>query len=163
MDLGFLYTSLKGRISRKTWWLGAIGLIIISIIVGLVMGVVGAAMGLAGSTFGLGLLGLITTAIIIFPYFALTTKRLHDRGRPDILVWIFIAPSVLSPILQMLGISGGITTVEVFGVSQEAFTPNSIGYIFTGAAVIIGLWALVELGFMKGDGGDNIHGPDPLA
>ena len=163
MDFGKLYLSSEGRISRKTWWLGAIGIVILAIVLGMVFGVVGGATGLATSNFGIGLIGLISIAIFFVPYRSLTLKRLHDRNRPENLFWIFIAPSIVSPLLQMLGLSGGMGEVEMFGQTVESYRPNMLGNLVSLASFGIGIWALVELGFLKGDAGDNAHGPDPLA
>jgi len=162
MDFGYLYLSISGRISRKTWWLGVVGLIIMAIILGLVIGVAGGATGLGRSAFGLGLLSLISTLILVFPSYALAMKRLHDRGRPEALALVFIAPSLLAPILQMLGLTGGFGTIEAFGVEAQAYQPNVLGRFMGAVSLLVGLWALFELGIMKGAAGDNAHGPDPL-
>lgn len=162
MDFKFLYGDPRGRISRKTWWLGAIGLIIISIVVNMVLGVVATAFGLSKSAFGIGLMSLIAVAVLFFPYYALTVKRLHDRSRPTVLFWLFFAPSILSSLLMMLGVAGEMGTVHLFGTEAPAFQPNALGQAVTLLSFGVGVWALVELGFMKGQAGDNAYGADPL-
>jgi uncharacterized membrane protein YhaH (DUF805 family) len=36
------------------------------------------------------------------------------------------------------------------------------GLIFSLASLAVSLWALVELGFLRGTAGPNRYGPDPL-
>lgn len=162
MDFGFLYGSAKGRISRKTWWLGAIGLIILIFIVQLVLSALFGVLNLNGTTFGLGLQSLVVLAIFFAPYYALTIKRLHDRSRPTALFWVFFAPSVVNALLTMMGVTGGMRTIEIFGTTAPAFQPNALGGAVSLIVFCVGLWALVELGFLKGDAGANAYGPDPL-
>lgn len=162
MDFKFLYTDPRGRISRKTWWLGAIGLFVIMIVVNLVLGVVATAVGLANSAFGIGLMSLAAVALLFLPYYALTLKRLHDRSRPTMLFWVFYAPSVVYSLLIMLGVAGGMGTVRMFGQEAQAFQPNALGHAVQGISLVVGLWALVELGFLKGQAGENAYGRDPL-
>lgn len=163
MDFKYLYAETRGRISRKVWWLGAIGLAIIAIIVNAILAVAGATTGLSRSTFGLGLIMLISIAVLFWPYYALTLKRLHDRGRPEALFWIFIAPLVLSAALVMMGVTGEMGLAKLFGHSAPAFQPNGLGRSIAVVSAGVKLWALVELGFLKGQSGENAHGPDPLA
>ena len=131
MDFADLYTSPSGRISRKLWWLGVIGLIVITVILSLVIGGVGGAMGLANSAFGVGLLSLVSTLIIIWPAYVLGLKRLHDRSRPEILALLFIAPSVVTPVFQMLGVAGGMEPIQMFGVETVTYKPNAFGHALT--------------------------------
>lgn len=163
MDFKYLYAETKGRISRKAWWLGAIGLVIIAIILKMILGVTAVTIGLSRSTFGLGLITLISIAVLFWPNYALTLKRLHDRGRPEALFWIFIAPSILSAALVMLGVMGDMGLAKLFGHSAPAFQPNALGSMIGVISTAVGIWALVELGFLKGQTGENAHGPDPLA
>ena len=163
MDFGRLYFSADGRISRKVWWLGSIGLTIIAIVIGLVLGFAAGLTGFVNNLFGAGLTELALIALIFIPYRSLTYKRLHDRSRPEALFWAFIGPSIVSPILMLLGLSGSWETMELFGQVAEGFKRNALGEIVSLAVIGVGLWSLVELGILKGDPGDNAHGPDPLA
>lgn len=58
----------------------------------------------------------------------------------------------------MLGLSGNMAEAEIFGQSAPIFEPNIAGKAVAMIAVVIGLWALVELGFRRGQaartGGD---------
>ncbi len=161
MDFVQLYTTTEGRINRKTWWLGVIGMIVMSLIVSVILKVFAGILGLTKSTFGQGLISLALIAILFVPYKALTLKRLHDRSRPEVLFWVFIAPSILSPLLMMLGLSGSTLDMSVLGQDVPMFKPNFLGSLVNLASLVIGIWGLVELGFLKGDQGDNAHGPNP--
>jgi len=163
MDFGFLYAATAGRISRKTWWLGVIGFTIIALVVNLLVSSIGSMAGLASTAFGLGVLTFITLVILFVPYRALTLKRLHDRSRPEILFWAFFAPSALSALLMMIGLTGSMQTMVMFGQTVPAFRPNGFGVLFSVIQLGVGLWALFELGIAKGQAGPNTHGPDPLA
>ena len=160
MDIQRLYLNPSGRIARKAWWLGTIGLVIIAILIQIVIRAAGSAFGLHKSLFGQGLMAL---AAIYVPYYALTLKRLHDRGRPKFLFYLFIGPSVAMALLTMVGLTGAMQEVEIFGQMAVAPKYNLLGKSLNLAGVAVGLWALVELGFLKGQSGPNAHGEDPLA
>ncbi len=49
---------------------------------------------------------------------------------------------------------------DVNGVMMP--TQSSLGMILGLLSLVIGIWALVELGILKGTPGPNQHGPDPL-
>lgn len=161
MDFVQLYTTTNGRINRKTWWLGVIGFVVFAVIIGLFLAIIGGIFGFANSAFGLGLIELVMIGVLFVPYQALTLKRLHDRSRPENLFWIFIAPSILSPVLMILGLSGTMVEGRFWEESAQIYQPNLIGNLLNFASFGIGIWALVELGFLKGDEGDNAHGPNP--
>ncbi len=166
MDFGQLYTSTAGRISRKVWWLGTIGLIIIFFILGIVFGgVLGVVAGpeFGSSAFGEGVLELIFLAIMFVPYRALTVKRLHDRSRPEMLFLVWLAPSVALAVAKVLGVAGSYGPTTMFGVPIEAMQYNLLGKALNVTTLVFGLWSLVELGFLKGETGSNAHGDDPLA
>ncbi len=162
MDFVQLYTNAEGRINRKTWWLGTLGLIVLMFIFGLVFGVVMAVTRLSESSFGVGLSSLVLLAVAVVPYRSLTLKRLHDRSRPEGLFWIFIAPSILLAILTMFGLAGSIGTQTIFGQDVEGFQYNALGGAVNLVSTGVGIWSLVELGFLRGEAGANDHGPDPL-
>jgi uncharacterized membrane protein YhaH (DUF805 family) len=73
---------------------------------------------------------------------ALMIKRLHDRDKSAWWLSLFyLVPLVLQAIGQFLGSAGLI-----------------LDLIATG----IGIWAIIELGFLRGTDGPNKFGPDPL-
>ena len=105
------------------------------------------------------LVSLIVTVIFAYPATAVMVKRLNDRDRPNWLVAVFWAPTILILLAQLLGV--GATMQEIGG--QTVMVPTTIGWIVNLLTLVVGIWALVELGILKGTPGPNRHGPDPLA
>ncbi len=94
-------------------------------------------------------LGQMAAPLLIFliPFiwigFALAVKRLHDRNKSAWWLLIFyLLPSILE------------------GVGKVA---DGVGIAFSFASIGLSIWALVELGFLRGTPGPNDYGPDPLA
>jgi uncharacterized membrane protein YhaH (DUF805 family) len=76
--------------------------------------------------------------------FAVGIKRLHDRNKSGWWILLFyVAPSVLSGIADM---------------SEQPMAAVVLGL----ASLVISIWGLVELGFLRGTVGPNQYGPDPL-
>jgi len=96
---------------------------------------------------------------LIYPSICLYSKRLHDRNKPNMpWLWIFITPSVVYNLASTLGI--GFTNIDVQG--QQVPIPGTLGYILLLIVMVVGIWALVEMGFLRGTPGDNDFGPDPV-
>jgi uncharacterized membrane protein YhaH (DUF805 family) len=132
-----LFTSLEGRIPRKSFWLGLIVLMIVSWILQLILfSVFGVSMmsGMdpsadpaAAAAAAEEAMGKMTLPIIVlfllllWPSICLYAKRWHDRDKSG--WWSLIG---LIPIIG-------------------------------------GLWMLIELGFLRGTEGPNRFCPDPIA
>ena len=136
MDLSSLLFSFTGRLNRAPYWLTSIGSIIAASVVGVV------AFTFAGrSAVAIMLAGLVVL-LLLWVTLALLTKRLHDRNKSAWwLLLFYLAPPILHAIGQSIGSTGFILGLIGFGVS---------------------IWALVELGFLRGTAGSNSYGPDPL-
>jgi uncharacterized membrane protein YhaH (DUF805 family) len=131
-----LFTSLEGRIPRKTFWLGFIVLIIVTWILELILFAIfgvsmmgnmdpnatpeaaAAAAQEAMSKMALPL--IILFLLLLWPSICLYAKRWHDRDKSG--WWSLIG---LIPIIG-------------------------------------GLWMLIELGFLRGTDGPNRFGSDPI-
>lgn len=136
-DWKFLYTVFDGRINRKPYWLGTLGLLVaVMILYGLIFSVLGIA-----SIIPIIILSLAT----LYPSFALIIKRLHDRNKSGWWSLVFYIPSILSNIVNAT-MPGG-TLAMICGL----------------LGLIAAIWLLVEVGFLKGTDGPNDYGPDPLA
>lgn len=155
-----LYTSLDGRIGRKTWWLWSIALgvvvFIVSWIIDTVLGVnlvaidptqspaavAAAANGIVQKSAWVSLAMLI---IFGLPFLALMVKRRHDKDNSGLDVKIFYGLELLMLLVQGLGLGFG-----------------PVGMAFSAVVGIYGIYLLVVLGFLKGTTGSNQYGPDPL-
>ncbi|KFB09022.1 DUF805 domain-containing protein [Nitratireductor basaltis] len=147
-----LFTSFEGRISRKGFWLGFVGMAAISLILG-----AGVLSLLPGGPLQI-LFQIILSAGVVYIWSAVVVKRLHDRGKPA-LPWavIFIAPGVLMQVMSIFRI--GYSPVELAG--SQIMVPGVGATVAMWAATAVALWMVVELGFLKGVPGANAYGPDP--
>jgi uncharacterized membrane protein YhaH (DUF805 family) len=146
MSIGALLWSFEGRINRQPYWLASLATVIaLSALVGFVFSSTGVGVFAGDLTGGLGVALLILAASIPFIWIglALGAKRLHDRNKSAWWLLVFyVLPSVLE---RAAGYVGGAALV--LGLASFA----------------ISIWALVELGFLRGTSGANRYGPDPLA
>jgi uncharacterized membrane protein YhaH (DUF805 family) len=129
-----LYFRADGRITRLQFWLGVLGVAIALVLTILV--IVWAAPPLAIIVFVLWPITILVLCI----------KRLHDRGRSGWWVVVF----VILP--QILG-----------SISDRLTDGSPIWWVLAGTACVLGVWGLIEIGFLRGTDGDNDYGPDPLA
>ena len=150
MRLGYLLTSFEGRINRKPYWLSNIALVVIFMVVAIAIFAVLGARDTDVTDRLANRMALIGLLILLYPSAALLVKRLHDRDRPGILAAVFLGPSLLVGITDALGITG-----------RETW--NALDYLLNGLVLVVTLWVIVELGFMRGTPGPNRYGPDPLA
>ena len=165
-----MFFGFEGRINRAKWWLGSLILGVIAVILYFVLAMIlGSGIDMANLTNmtaesvtslqrKTGIIQLILLAIIGYPLTALMMKRLNDRDRPRQFAWIFWAPTVLSLIALLLGLS--MTIGDIGGVKMLQNT--MIGWIVSILAMAVGIWALIELGVLRGTDGPNANGPDPL-
>ena len=152
MNLKWILTSFEGRMRRRDYWLGFVAMIVLSIVLSIGLSLVlGAELG-----------GILGTLILLYPAAALLTKRMHDREKganPWLLVFLGI------PMLANLMAAGGIgfeAVPSLDGGPGGMLPSNAIGYVVSLAAVVVGLWGLVEFGFLRGTRGPNRFGPDPV-
>ena len=166
MDMS-MFMGFEGRINRAKWWLGAIILAVIGVILSWILAkILGASLiPPEGTTVNPDLVGsyvrklaiaqLIVFIILVYPGLSIMMKRLNDRDRPSWYAYVFLAPSVLSILLGLVGLT--MTTTATGGAG-----PSSLGWIINLLSLAIGIWVLIELGILKGTAGPNQHGPDPL-
>jgi uncharacterized membrane protein YhaH (DUF805 family) len=148
-DLTSLYTSFNGRIDRAAYWFGTIFLVLVALMIFLG---VGALLGVSimAPDFRFRLIGLVLGALVIYASVALMVKRLHDRDRPAWLVGLFLAPSLIKTVTDLIGVTGNPLAFNILDLLLFALT------------VVAEIWAFVELGCLRGTVGTNQHGPDPL-
>ncbi|MCT8268965.1 MULTISPECIES: DUF805 domain-containing protein [Afifella] len=107
MDWKYLYTSFEGRIARKDWWIGVIGLFIISLIATLLFG-------------NDGLIAFLISVFLFLAGIACHVKRFHDRGRSGWWALIILIP-VIGPIWAIvdLGLLEGDQGANSWGPPPE--------------------------------------------
>lgn len=149
VDFNFLYTDFDGRINRKPFWIGVLGL---------------AVAGFVGSVILLWFLPAWLTQIVInltliLPALALMVKRLHDHGNPALpLAAVFILPSFIASLLRLTGL-----TYSAVSLGEVTYVvPNFFGWLINLIVLAIGLYALYYLGIKEGQREANAYGPDPL-
>ncbi len=140
-----LFFSVAGRIPRYRWWIGTLAVSAFLLVVFVLLlaifgaGFVRSANGRA-AVFVLQLVGL-------YSYYCLWGKRFQDRAKPASFALIWIGPQLLSLLLDNLELTGVPSLVE-FALATFNF--------------VVGVWFLVELGFLRGTVGPNRYGPDPV-
>lgn len=178
MDFQYLYTKTDGRISRRTFWIGAIILAVVNIVISLlILPLIGlggpniaaitasttdpaqfsavAAGVIQASAWG----SLVVFLIFAYPAYCLSVKRRHDKNNSGRDVLIYFALAIVMLLVQALGL--GYTITEVQGIPVPV--PSPLFSVIGIAVGIFGLYMLVVLGFLKGTDGTNNYGPDPLA
>lgn len=148
-----LFTSCEGRISRKSFWLGLLGIFAASVVAILVL-------GLMFSLTGRPLVhaSMAVSFILLWPMFAIAVKRLHDRDKAAMpWVAIFFGPSFLANMMRDFEVDYSVITLA----GEQAFYPGKFAMTITVISLITGIWALIELGILKGSTGENSFGPDP--
>ena len=150
-----LFTTTTGRISRKQWWIGVIVLAVAAIILAFVFGL----LGLGATTSSAGWGTFIANLLLLYPSYCLSIKRRQDRDNNGLDLKILIGLSVLSNLIQALGI--GITTTDI-GNGMMMPTPAPWLSIALLVLAAFGIYLLVQLGFLKGTNGSNSYGADPV-
>ena len=140
MDWAYLLNSFHGRISRQTFWIGMLVVIVANFLACYVAERIGGDRPSA-----------IVDLAFTYPEFAVALKRAHDRDLPVWLLWIFFGAGAVLDLFTVLGLAG----------TDEA--PSMLSLAIAVPFAVFGLALLVELGFRRGTAGPNQYGPDPLA
>ncbi|MGD8173587.1 DUF805 domain-containing protein [Vibrio sp. TRT 21S02] len=141
MSIKELLFSFQGRIGRKTYWTWNVAYYVL--IVGFTIG-----MNTLWPSFAHIVLPVFLILVLI-PDLAITAKRWHDRNKSS--WWLLLnIPLVI-----------GRMTIPVAGPGQPAAQPDSLQVLSSAAALICGVWILIECGFLKGNDGENRYGPAP--
>jgi uncharacterized membrane protein YhaH (DUF805 family) len=165
MSILHQYFGFSGRINRGRFWLLSILLIVFSILAWVVAFLVALFILGVNVTDGSGLdqpdklvqmildyavafIVLLGVAIAIWvSWFAIGVKRLHDRDKSGWWIVVFyILPWILG---------GAANTVDKQGNDTLTLILSLIG-------LLLMLWGIVVLGFLRGTRGPNRFGPDPL-
>lgn len=134
VDWKYLFTSFDGRINRAKYWLAA------AVVVAAWLLVLAVAYSILPEAPAMAIMAIAFIAVIYFSV-AVGAKRLHDRDKSAWwLAFFYGAPPVLE------GIGSAIGGMMLFSLAGFA----------------ISIWALVELGILRGTDAPNAYGPDPL-
>jgi uncharacterized membrane protein YhaH (DUF805 family) len=147
MDLAALFLSPKGRIARKTFWIGVGALIVWGIVVFVVLWTL-LGPSLVQNFLG-RLVGFPFTLLTIYFAYNLAAKRLNDRDRP-----IVYAKAAA-------GLMAVKSLTDVLRITGDPRAQNFLDNLFLLAGTGIALWFFIELGLMRGTIGPNAHGEDP--
>ncbi|MFA0415006.1 DUF805 domain-containing protein [Vibrio renipiscarius] len=140
MSIKELLFSFQGRIGRKVYWIW--NAVYYILILGFSMGV---------NQIFPAYSHLILPVFLVFvliPDLAITAKRWHDRGKSN--WWLLLNIPVII----------GRMTVPANDPSQLAQS-TTLQMVSSLAALVCGMWILVECGFLKGEDGDNSYGAEP--
>jgi uncharacterized membrane protein YhaH (DUF805 family) len=172
-----LYTSTEGRISRKTWWLAAIGLAVVNLIISmLIFPLIGLGMPNAQAILSAGDAAAVTSLVMgamqtsgwaslilflvfAYPIYCISVKRRHDKDNNGMDVIGYLVLTVLMLLVQALGMAFSVTDVGGTPVPMPSMIFSVLGFI----ALVYAIYMLVVLGFLRGTAGPNQYGPDPLA
>jgi uncharacterized membrane protein YhaH (DUF805 family) len=154
MGLGHLYTSFDGRINRRSYWIGTIILAAVNLMIAFVVGRL-LGVSITAPDFRFKLVSLVFAVLFLYPAAALMVKRLHDRDRPAWLAALFLAPTLIKSVIALIGTTGNQSNPSTLDVLVSSI----LAIVFA----IVGIWAFVELGCLRGSVGTNQYGPDPLS
>ena len=175
-NLVALFTSTEGRISRKSWWLGVVILIVVNIVISfLILPIFGMSMmpNLGALTEGdpaaisqlateamqrSAWVGLIMFIIFAYPSYALSVKRRHDRDNNGLDLLVYMGATALLLLIQALGLGMETMTIGEITMPTPAMWLNLLNLAFG----IYAIYLLVVLGFLRGTAGANQYGADPL-
>jgi uncharacterized membrane protein YhaH (DUF805 family) len=137
MDWGNYLFSFEGRINRAKYWL----FVLISLIAMAVAFALLFALGFSVAGF---IVAGIIYLVLLYCGLAVGAKRLHDRNKSGWWLLVFyLLPNVLSGT----------------GAASQSPGLNAITGLVSFGILI---WAIVELGCLRGTIGPNQYGPDPL-
>jgi uncharacterized membrane protein YhaH (DUF805 family) len=142
MDWKTLLFTFDGRINRAKFWLGVLFIVLLNIATVIVFAILSAAAGENSGLYIGGFVAFIPFVIATIMTFAIVIKRLHDREKSGWWSLVFIV------LLNVLSVAGAAL--------------GGIGAVLSLASLAILIWALVELGCLKGTTGPNTYGPDLL-
>ena len=162
MGLASFYLSMRGRIGRRAWWLGNIGLLVVGWVVQAgVLTLMGIDPRLAldpaapqGVDTAIAWVGGSVWVLLLWPQLALGVKRRHDRGSRgfDVVAWV-----VLTGLVQ-LALGLGIHLPTTTGAASE---PGVAAFYFLVVFGLASISMLVILGVLKGTARGSRFGPPP--
>jgi uncharacterized membrane protein YhaH (DUF805 family) len=146
-ERGSTVFQLQGPYQAAKYWLG----ILIYVIIALLMATLGFA---AGESTAFQALNFIVSVAMFIGGIALGAKRLHDRDKSAWwLLLFYVVPSALFGIGALM---------FFYGIGAEAAGGVIGGVVAYTLGLVFLLWAIIEIGCLRGTVGPNRFGPDPL-
>ncbi len=152
----FLF-GFEGRIPRSHYWGGTLLLTVLAVVIIFATVFLFLDEDVPFSESSLIRINALIGMCLLYPVSALMIKRLKDRDRPLWLVALFLTPYALILLGETFGITASHEVIE--GVYLR--TPTFFGKVLETANLCVMVFALIELGILKGTQGDNQWGPDP--
>ena len=143
MDFINIFITFSGRINRAKYWIAVL-------VYAAIYFVVGVAAFLADQNTAVQAINAIVAVVLMISSIGVVIKRLHDRNKSGWYVLLFVvAPMILFAAGLVIGTMS----------TGSDFVATALWLV----AFVIGIWAFVELGCLRGSIGQNRYGPDPLA
>ena len=158
INWGHLLFGFSGRINRAKWWLTVLIAIIINIVT-LIVATLLADTAAAIVTFA-------TSIILLWISIAAAAKRLHDLNRSAAWLVLFYGGPIL--LVAVLFAYAGVSVGAALLTGAENIDPaaltrlGGVAILIIALAVVLGIWALIWFGCLRGTVGPNRYGPDPL-
>lgn len=156
-----LFLTFNGRIARGQWWIGVVVLFVALLIASFIIA------ALFGTGFFGSLLSFALSIAALYPAVALATKRLADRGKPPMpRVAFFYGPGLLASLMATFNIGyrpmnmGRMEGMPMSGM-ETMMVPGVLATLVGFAALAAFIWAVIELGILRGDEQANPYGPPP--
>lgn len=141
MPIAYILSSPNGRITRSEWWAGVAALVLFGAVVA----------ALICLTLGDGLAGriaiLVLEVLLLYPAFAVCSKRFQDRNKPGSL-------GLVAPLLGLV-----VTVLWAAGVA-DPLASGAVDRVILGMLAVVLVWHVVELGCLRGTIGPNPYGAD---
>lgn len=134
------YFRFGGRANRQRYWLTALAVVLLYVLVLL-------------TAFLPGALAIVALAPLVAAFWlglAVAVRRLHDRNKS---AWWLIL--MYGPVVVLSGL-GGLMSASASADAAEA------GNALSAMSLPFSIWAFIELGCLRGTEGPNRFGPDPL-
>jgi len=149
MDWWSFFFSFRGRINRAKYWLA----LLIFFIVDTMLGLLGFALD---NTMTFKIFSFLVNLALFAATIAVSIKRLHDRDRSA--RWLFLF--FLGPVL--FAVAGGAIMWAGAGSAIMEDWSFLLPRLCLLGAFALGIWGLVEMGFLPGTVGYNRFGQNPL-
>jgi uncharacterized membrane protein YhaH (DUF805 family) len=170
MAIKDLFTGFKGRISRKSFWLGSLVVLIVQLLaIFLIAKILGyQAFPMPGETDPAAYMTIhrqfsitsaLATLLVAWPSTAVLLKRLHDRNRSIAWLLFYWVPSICYSLINLADL--GMHPVALSNGHIIGF-PTPLGGIALLASLAVSVFGLIDMGLLKGTEGPNQFGDDPL-